>query len=44
MNSDNQDLATIFEDDITVYPARFVSKVVLTERPDKNYMNFIKLV
>ena len=43
MNSD-QDLATIFEDDITVYPARFVSKVVLTERPDKNYMNFIKLV
>lgn len=44
MNSDNQDLATIFEDDITVYPASFVSKVVLTERPDKNYMNFIKLV
>lgn len=44
MNSDNQDLATIFEDDITVYPARFISKVVLTERPDKNYMNFIKLV
>ena len=47
MNSDNQDLATIFEDDITVltvYPARFVSKVVLTEHPDKNYMNFIKLV
>lgn len=44
MNSDNQDLATIFEDDIIVYPARFVSKVVLTERPDKNYMNFIKLV
>ena len=43
MNS-NQDLATIFEDDITVYPARFVSKVVLTERPDKNYMHFIKLV
>ena len=44
MNSDNQDLATIFEDDITVYPARFISKVVLTEHPDKNYMNFIKLV
>ena len=44
MNSDNQDLATIFEDDIIVYPTRFVSKVVLTERPDKNYMNFIKLV
>ena len=44
MNSDNQDLATIFEDDIIVYPARFVSKVVLTERLDKNYMNFIKLV
>ena len=44
MNSDNQDLATIFEDDITVYPASFISKVVLTEHPDKNYMNFIKLV
>ena len=44
MNSDSQDLATIFEDDITVYPARFISKVVLTEHPDKNYMNFIKLV
>ena len=52
MNSDNQDLATIFEDDIIVYPkddiivypTRFVSKVVLTEHPDKNYMNFIKLV
>ena len=52
MNSDNQDLATIFEDDIIVYPkddiivypTRFVSKVVLTERPYKNYMNFIKLV
>lgn len=44
MNSDNQDLATIFEDDITVYPVRFASKVVLTERPDKNYMHFIKLV
>ena len=43
MNSD-QDLATIFEDDITVYPARFVSKVVLTERPDENCMHFIKLV
>lgn len=43
MNSD-QDLAAIFEDDITVYPIRFASKVVLTERPDKNYMNFIKLV
>lgn len=43
MNSD-QDLAAIFEDDITVYPTRFVSKVVLTERPDENYMNFIKLV
>lgn len=43
MDSD-QDLATIFEDDITVYPTRFVSKVVLTERPDENYMNFIKLV
>ena len=52
MNSDNQDLAAIFEDDIIVYPkddlivypTRFVSKVVLTERPYKNYMNFIKLV
>ena len=43
MNSD-QDLAAIFENDITVYPTRFVSKVVLTERPDENYMNFIKLV
>lgn len=43
MNSD-QDLATIFEDDITVYPARFVSKVVLTEHPDENCMHFIKLV
>ena len=45
MNSDNQDLVTIFEDDITVYPAScFISKIVLTEHPDKNYMNFIKLV
>lgn len=44
MNSNNQGLATIFEDNITVYPVRFISKVVLTDRLDKNYMNFIKLV
>ena len=44
MNSNNQDLATMFEDNTTVYPVRFISKVVLTEHPDKNYMNFIKLV
>lgn len=44
MNSNNQDLATMFEYNITVYPVRFISKVVLTDRLDKNYMNFIKLV
>lgn len=44
MNSNNQNLATMFEDNTTVYPVRFISKVVLTERPDKNHMNFIKLV
>ena len=45
MNSDNQNLDIMYEDGIPVlYPASFISKVVLTERPDKNHMNFIKLV
>ena len=45
MNSDNQNLDIMYEDGIPVlYPVSFISKVVLTERPDKNHMNFIKLV
>lgn len=41
----NQNLDIMYEDGIPVlYPASFISKVVLTERPDKNHMNFIKLV